>query len=49
MEAAVEVAEGAVLEGDGVALESVGADVAAEFGLHGVPYVVSTGVCVVCG
>jgi hypothetical protein len=35
VEAAVEVAEGAVLEGDGLALESVGADVAAEFDLHG--------------
>ncbi|HEX3572622.1 MAG TPA: hypothetical protein VHU44_17520 [Acidobacteriaceae bacterium] len=49
VESAVEVAEGAVLEGDGLALESVGADVAAEFDLHGVPLFLSTGVCVGCG
>jgi hypothetical protein len=31
----VEVAEGAVLEGDGLALQAVGADVSAEGDLHG--------------
>jgi hypothetical protein len=35
VEAAVEVAEDGVLEGDGLALEAVGFDVAAEFDLHG--------------
>jgi hypothetical protein len=44
----VEVAEGAALEGDGLALESVGADVAADGDLHGVLFV-STLICVVCG
>jgi hypothetical protein len=34
VEALVEVAEGAVFEGDGLALDSVGADVAAERDLH---------------
>jgi hypothetical protein len=34
VQAAVEVAEGAALEGDGLALKSVGTDVAAESDLH---------------
>jgi hypothetical protein len=36
MKAAVKVAEDGGLQGDGLALESVGADVAAEFELHGI-------------
>jgi hypothetical protein len=45
VKAAMEVAEDGVLEGDGLALEAVGFDVAAEFDLHGwsLPLEVSTG------